>query len=82
MGVTALALSADGRRAISGSLDRTVRLWGVDTGEELYRFTGHTDVVGGVALSPDGRLALSGGADATVRLWGLPEDSGAAGEPT
>jgi len=68
-----LALSADGRRAVSGSLDNTVRLWDVDTGQELQRFTGHTNVVSGVAFSPDGKLIVSGSADATVRLWRLPE---------
>jgi WD40 repeat protein len=73
MGVTAVALSADGRRALSGGLDQTVRLWAVATGQELHCFTGHADVVSGVAFSPDGRLALSGGADATVRLWRLPD---------
>ncbi len=72
MGITTLALSGDGRKALSGSLDKTVRLWAVDTGEELQCFSAHSDVVSGVAFSPDGRLALSGSADTTVRLWRLP----------
>jgi WD40 repeat protein len=43
----------------------------VDTGQELQRFDGHTDVVMGVAVSQDGRFALSGSADRTVRIWRL-----------
>jgi serine/threonine protein kinase len=68
-----VAFTADGRRALSGSLDGTVRLWDVETGRELHNFQGHGGVVWGVALSPDGRLALSASDDKTARLWRLPD---------
>jgi len=48
-------VSPDGRRILSGSNDRTVRLWDVETGKELRVFEGHTDHVVSVAFSPDGR---------------------------
>ena len=68
------ALSADGRRALLASADRSVRLWDVEAGRERRRFIGHTASVWSVAFSPDGKRALSGGADQTVRLWDV--DSG------
>jgi WD40 repeat protein/serine/threonine protein kinase len=66
--VWSVALSVDGKWALSGSSDKTVRLWDVETGLERKRFVGHTDRVESVAFSPNGP-ALSGSADRTVRLW-------------
>jgi WD40 repeat protein len=73
--VCAVAVSPDGRRALSGSVSPDlwekgeVRLWDVETGQELRRFEGHKSYVYSVAFSPDGRRALSGGRDGVVRLW-------------
>src|SRR5262249_60773816 len=67
--ITSIAISADGRRLVSGSLDKTVRVWDLETGRELNCLKGHTLGVLGVDLSADGRLAISGGQDKTVRLW-------------
>ena len=67
--VRSVCLSADGRRAISASWDKTLRLWNVDTGGCLQTFSGHTDSVRAVSLTPDGRRALSGSWDKTLRLW-------------
>ena len=67
-----MAFSPDGSRALSGSMDSTVRLWDVETGRELRRLQGHDGLVTALAFSPDGRRALSGSMDNSVRLWGLP----------
>lgn len=69
--VLALAFSPDGKRALSGSEDATVRLWEVATGREIRPLEGHSGDVLAVAFSPDGKRALSGGMDRTVRLWDL-----------
>ena len=64
-----VAFSPDGRSALSGSSDRTLKLWDVATGKEIRTFTGHADMVWSVAFSPDGRTALSGSDDNTLKLW-------------
>jgi WD40 repeat protein len=69
--VTAVALSSNGNRALSGSNDNTLRLWDLATGETLRTLKGHTDPVNAVALTADGSRALSGSWDNTLRLWDL-----------
>lgn len=66
--VQSIALSPDGCRALSGSADRTMRLWDVGSGKELRRFEVGAGI-DAIAFSPDGRRALSGGTDRLVRLW-------------
>ncbi|WP_261891276.1 TIR domain-containing protein [Acaryochloris marina] len=72
--VWSVALTADGRRALSGSADKTVKFWDLDSGQCLQTLEGHDSDVGSIALTPDGRRALSGSADKTIKLWDL--DSG------
>ena len=69
--VNAIALSSDGRRVVSGSRDKTIKLWNLDTGECLRTLLGHMDSVCAVAFSADSRRALSGSQDKTLRLWDL-----------
>ena len=54
---------------VSGSYDKTVRLWDAVTGAALQTLEGHTSWVRSVAFSPDGKQVVSGSDDKTVRLW-------------
>jgi small GTP-binding protein len=66
---TSVAFSPDGKRIISGSYDKTIRLWDIDKGQCLQVFEGHTDSITSVAFSPDGNRIISGSRDRTIRLW-------------
>jgi WD40 repeat protein len=69
--VFSTALSADGRFAISGSGDKTIRLWEIATGQCVGVYGGHTQSVFSVALSLDGRWLLSAGEDKVLRVQEL-----------
>ncbi len=69
--VRAIAVTADGKRAVSGSSDGTVKLWDLRTGREIRTFEGHTGSVNAVAVTADGKWAVSGSFDDTFKLWQL-----------
>ncbi|MEW5855864.1 MAG: caspase family protein, partial [Cyanobacteriota bacterium] len=68
-GVNSVAFSPDGQMIISGSGDKTVRLWNRQGNPIGQPFKGHQDSVRSVAFSPDGQMIVSGSGDKTVRLW-------------
>jgi len=72
--VNTLALSRDGLWALSGSDDKTIKLWEVRTGNCIRTFESEGGAVNSVCLSRDKRYALSGSGDYTrsdfsVKLW-------------
>jgi WD40 repeat protein/type II secretory pathway predicted ATPase ExeA len=81
-----------GRRAVSGSGDiyavaddSTVRLWDLETGQELRRLEGHADRVWDIDVSADGHFVTSASHDGTLRLWDistLPPDSAVRADNT
>jgi len=62
-GINTLAFSPDGRFALSGNKNKTLKLWDVATGKPLRTFKGHEGPVSCIAFSPDGRYAISGSGD-------------------
>ena len=68
--VDSVACSPDGTLLITGSSDRTLRLWDSATGpsEGLWSLVGHDYVR---RIVRDGHLAISGGDDDTLKLWDL-----------
>lgn len=72
-------VSPDDRWVVTGSWDRTAKIWDAKTGDDLRKLEGmHKDYINSVQFSPDGSLVLTGSDDGTARLWdartGRPSD--------
>ncbi|MGC9526644.1 MAG: eIF2A-related protein [Limnospira sp.] len=68
--VMSVNFSSDSRYMVTGSKDRTVKLWTAD-GRLLRTLNGHQGWVNQVSFSPDGGTIASASDDGTVRLWNL-----------
>ena len=69
--VDGVAITLDGKRAVSASWDKTLKVWDLTTGAVLHTLAGHEDSVTGVAVTPDGERAVSASRDKTVKVWDL-----------
>jgi WD40 repeat protein len=68
--VNTIALSPDGKKVASGSDDGAVRLWDVDIGKVIAKWTRHMGRVWCVCWSRDGGRVVSGAlSDGTARVW-------------
>lgn len=67
--ISSLTFSSDGGRVLSGSHDKTCKLWNSVSGELISTYVGHTDKVNAVAFSIDGARVLSASDDKTIKLW-------------
>ncbi|ETO06246.1 hypothetical protein RFI_31150, partial [Reticulomyxa filosa] len=69
--VTSVRFSPDGNIIASGSIDKTIQLWDVSSGEKIQMLVGHSEGVSCVAFSPDGTKLASGSGDSTIGLWNI-----------
>ena len=69
--VNSVAFSPDGKYILSGSRDKTLKLWEVSSGREVRTFEGHKSHVSSAAFSANGEYAISTSSDSTVRLWSI-----------
>jgi WD40 repeat protein len=67
--VFSVAVTPDGARIVSGSRDRSVRVWDARTGTELAVLKGHIAWISSVALTSDGARIVTGSGDGTARIW-------------
>jgi hypothetical protein len=69
--VTSAAFSPDGAYVVTGSYDKTAKIWDASTGAEKRNLAGHSDGVFSAAFSPDGAYVVTGSGDSTAKIWFL-----------
>ncbi|EPY53172.1 F-box/WD repeat protein Pop2 [Schizosaccharomyces cryophilus OY26] len=83
------AVQIYGNTLVSGSLDKTIRVWNMKTGECTHIFRGHTSTIrcleiltpkrvfrdGKVVIEPSRPYIVSGSRDHTLRVWKFPEEN-------
>lgn len=69
--VTGLQFTADGKRLLSSSTDKSVRIWDLADGKQVGRIDAPS-ALNGLTLSQDGKKLITAGADKIVRIWELP----------
>jgi len=63
------SFSADGSRIVTGSRDKTAKVWDAKTGTELLTLKGHPNVVRSAAFSADDSRIVTGSEDGTAKVW-------------
>jgi WD40 repeat protein len=79
--VNSVQFSPDGKLIASGSLDHTVKIWNVETGNLIETLIGHEGAVNSIMFSPDGSRLISGSSDRKIKVWrrnGLRISSGSS----
>lgn len=67
--VKTVDLSPDGKYLITGSRDKSAKLWDKNSGRELRSFLGHNHTVNSVRFSNNGKYIATSSADNTAKVW-------------
>jgi serine/threonine-protein kinase len=79
--ISAIAISHDGYRALTGGKDNIVRLWDVRQGKEMARFEAHTKPITSVIFTNNGKRGISGSEDTTIHVWDLAQPTATSTAP-
>jgi WD40 repeat protein len=68
-----MSFSPDGKTLATGSSDKTIKLWKLETGKEIFTINGQKAFLHSINFSPDGKILASAGDDNSIKLWNLSD---------
>ena len=71
--VTSVAVSSDNLYIVSGSCDKTIRIWNLTEKRIEAILHGHTNLINYVTMTRDSKYIISCSVDRTVRIWNFNE---------
>ena len=69
--IHSVTVTPDGKNIISGSWDKTIKIWDIKSSECIRTLYGHTGSVNSIVVTQDGKTIISGSNDETIRLWDI-----------
>ena len=73
--IKSVAISPDGSKIVTGSDDKTAKIWNVADGSLIATLSGHTAEITSVAISSDGSKVVTGSKDGTAKIWNMSDGS-------
>ncbi|OCL93957.1 caspase family protein [Aliarcobacter thereius] len=67
--INSIAISPDNKYLVSGGLDKTIKIWDINSGKLLNTLYGHTDRIWTITISKNSKYIISGSADKTIKIW-------------
>ncbi len=67
--VKAVAYTPDGKYLLTGSRDKSIKLWETSSAREVKSYKGHISTINDLAVSKDGKFFASSSADNTAKVW-------------
>lgn len=67
--INSVAIAVNNKFIVTGSSDKTAKIWDIATGKLLFTLEGHEWKVTSVAISLDTKFIVTGSTDGTVKLW-------------
>jgi WD40 repeat protein len=69
--VYTIIITPNGKQAVSGLYDKKVKIWDLETGEEIFTFYGHDWMIEALDITPDGQRVISVSDPDTIKVWNL-----------
>ena len=69
---TIFAISPDSR-TIASRFDKSIKLWNVETGTEIFTLKGPDDFISSIEFTPDGKFLITKSGDDLIRVWDIEQ---------